>query len=159
MKRDQVIKGEKALQMIGDELESACIKHPTFPRDVIHQQGIMLEEAGESIRAALRAVYEGKSVEEIQKELAQTGAMAIRCLINLPERVDGWFRIKDYEEDLSTGEWYYYCYDSEKKVFLGEFDGNGFSSQDEHVDLFEEGIDLTKMWFKVHEWPKHPGGE
>jgi RecA-family ATPase len=66
------------------ELARAEHKHPIWPADPIHQVAIMVEEAGEAMRAVLRLVYkEGGTVEELRKEIIQTGAMALRCLKNL----------------------------------------------------------------------------
>ena len=65
------------------ELERAKSKHPTWPTDIVHQVAIMVEEAGEAMRATLNYVYEGGSIEAVRKELEHTGAMAIRVLINL----------------------------------------------------------------------------
>lgn len=65
------------------ELEKAEEKHPDFPKDIIHQVAIMIEESGEAMRAALQHVYEGGSKEELRLELKQTGAMCIRCLENI----------------------------------------------------------------------------
>lgn len=65
---------------------SACKKHILWPEDIIHQVAIMQEEAGEATRASLNYVYENGSLEDLRKELIQTGAMVIRCLINLKEK-------------------------------------------------------------------------
>jgi hypothetical protein len=90
--RDDIIKREKALGMVGIELEKACQKHPNFPEDPIHQVAIMIEEAGEAMKAAIDVVYHTEEsidrlaqIHHLKEELAQTGAMCIRCLINLPE--------------------------------------------------------------------------
>jgi hypothetical protein len=72
-----------AINLIFDELEKAERKHPLFPTDPIHAVAIMEEESGETMRAALRVVYENGDIDELKKELIQAGAMAVRCLINL----------------------------------------------------------------------------
>ena len=43
----------------------------------------MAEEAGEAIRAANNLCYHGGSIEDLQTELAQTGAMCIRVMAQL----------------------------------------------------------------------------
>ena len=73
----------EAIDAILQELERARLLHPKWPTDPIHQVAVMAEESGEAVRAALRMVYERGSVEELRTELIQTGAMAIRCLVNL----------------------------------------------------------------------------
>jgi hypothetical protein len=78
-----------AIDEIKHELEKATTQHPYWPDDIIHQVSIMNEEAGESIRAALNCVYHGDSFDDILKELVQTGAMVLRCLINLQETKQG----------------------------------------------------------------------
>lgn len=65
------------------ELERAKAKHPHWPTDIVHQVAIMVEEAGEALRAVLNSAYEGGNIEEVRREVIQTGAMAIRVLINL----------------------------------------------------------------------------
>lgn len=85
MNKKQILKCEKALKLVGNELERACEKHPGWPADPIHQVAIMVEEAGESMQAALQMVYEGGNIVDLKKELAQTGAMCLRCLINLED--------------------------------------------------------------------------
>ena len=83
----------KALEdpRVGDAINDMLIEliraenlHPVWPADVVHQVAILNEEAGEAMRAALRSYYnEGGTVEQVRTELIQTGAMAIRALINL----------------------------------------------------------------------------
>ena len=65
------------------ELPRAEELHPAWPDDIVHQVAIMCEESGESLKAALNAHYFGDPVEEVRKELVQTGAMVLRCLEHL----------------------------------------------------------------------------
>ena len=60
------------------EVESAKEKYPEFPDDLIHCIAILSEECGESVRATLNHVYHNDDIEEVKKELIQTGAMVIR---------------------------------------------------------------------------------
>ncbi len=75
--------GEQAIERIFDELRKAEAKHPSWPTDPIHAVGILVEEAGEAMQAAIDVTYSSGDVEHLRKELAQTGAMAIRALIHL----------------------------------------------------------------------------
>jgi len=75
--------GETAIERVFVELRKAEAKHPGWPTDPIHAVGILCEEAGESMQAAIDVVYASGSVEDLKTELAQTGAMAIRALIHL----------------------------------------------------------------------------
>lgn len=77
---------DSIIDLIHEEYCRACKKHQFWPEDIIHQVAIMQEEAGEATRASLNYVYEDGSLEELRKELVQTGAMVIRCLINLKEK-------------------------------------------------------------------------
>jgi hypothetical protein len=74
----------KIIHNVLDELDRAEHKFPAWPTDIIHQVSIMQEESGEAIRAALNHVYHGAPLDDLKKELIQTGAMVIRCLKNLP---------------------------------------------------------------------------
>ncbi|MCI0492947.1 MAG: hypothetical protein L0Z07_08425, partial [Planctomycetes bacterium] len=74
---------QSVIEHIFTELRRAEAKHPSWPTDPIHAVGILVEEAGESMQAAIDYVYAGGSLEDIKTELAQTGAMAIRALIHL----------------------------------------------------------------------------
>lgn len=71
-----------ALYLILNELNKAESKYPLWPEDVIHAVAIMIEEAGESMKAALEYVYESGSRDDLIKELAQTGAMVLRVLMH-----------------------------------------------------------------------------
>ena len=71
---------------IHEEYCRACKKWPEWPDDIIHAVAIMAEESGEATRASLNYIYENGTLEDLKKELIQTGAMVIRCLINLKEK-------------------------------------------------------------------------
>lgn len=73
-----------AITKIIEELKSAEKKFPGFPRDVVHCAAILAEEAGEVVKSALDYYY-GRSdnQEELRKEIAQTGAMALRFLLRM----------------------------------------------------------------------------
>lgn len=76
-------KEAEALSAIFREFKKAELKHPSWPSDILHQIAIVNEEAGEATRASLQYVYEGGNIEEVKKELRQTGAMCIRMLVGL----------------------------------------------------------------------------
>jgi cyanate lyase len=61
-------------------LQEAEVKHPGFPMDMVHRVSIMIEEAGEAMRATLQHEYENGSIAAIKIELEQTAAMCIRIL-------------------------------------------------------------------------------
>lgn len=65
------------------ELDKAEHKYPEWPTDYIHKAAIVQEEAGELTRAALQHCYENGSAEDMKKEAVQTGAMALRFLLNM----------------------------------------------------------------------------
>jgi hypothetical protein len=72
-----------AIDAILKELERAEKLHPQWPISTLDQVAIMVEEAGETIRAALNYKYHGGSIDEVRTELIQTGAMCVRCLKKL----------------------------------------------------------------------------
>jgi len=74
---------DEVVSLIFSELRAAEKKHPGWPNDVIHAVAILIEESGEAMKEAIDVTYIGKSTEDLKKELAQTGAMAIRALLNL----------------------------------------------------------------------------
>ncbi len=72
------------INLIFDELRKAEEKFPGFPRDVVHCSAILAEEAGEVVKASLDYYYgREKNDEKLIKEIAQTGAMAIRFLLRM----------------------------------------------------------------------------
>lgn len=83
--------------MILHELAHCKVNHPdsAWPWksfDFIHQVAVMMEEAGEALRAA-NNMREGKGgTMELYNELAQTAAMCIRCMEQVKEYSD---RAKD----------------------------------------------------------------
>ena len=72
-------------KLIDEELKRAKRKHPTWPTDNIYRASIMAEEAGEAVKAANQYVLEDKPIENIEKELIQTGAMVLRHLESIDE--------------------------------------------------------------------------
>ncbi len=76
---------EKAIKILCIALDEANKKHPEWYDDIIHCSAVMGEEAGEAIRAALNYTYENSSFDDFIYEVAQTGAMAIKILMNLPK--------------------------------------------------------------------------
>ena len=77
-----MITREKAIKLILIELDYAKSKHPLYPTDPVHAIAIMAEEAGEAQQAAHDLTYGGKHADKLFNEIIQTGAMAIRALIN-----------------------------------------------------------------------------
>lgn len=67
--------------LIMNEVFRAESLHPNFPVDLIHRAGIVNEESGELMQAAVNHVYEEKSIDEVKKEAIHTAATAIRFLI------------------------------------------------------------------------------
>ena len=101
--RDKMMKDPRVASAVDDllvELALAEKLHPVWPIDPIHQVAIMAEEAGEAVKVAIMAEEAGEEVKEandavhkgtgvgqaLRRELIQTGAMCIRCLINMEER-------------------------------------------------------------------------
>ena len=80
------MKTEKIMSMIQAELNRAERLHPEWPADIVHAAGIVAEESGELIRAALRHEYaEGGTIEDVRTEAVQTATTAIRLLMNLED--------------------------------------------------------------------------
>jgi len=74
---------KQALILINTELATAISLYPSWPTDIIHQVAILNEEAGETVKAANNFIHHNGEKDEIIKEAVQTGAMAIRLLMNL----------------------------------------------------------------------------
>lgn len=66
------------------EVAFAEKKHPKWPKDEVYAAAIVMEEAGELMRAAVQLkIDKTGSKEELRKEAIQTAAMCIRLLKNL----------------------------------------------------------------------------
>ena len=76
---------EEIMGRIWQELDRAQSLHPHWPgHDLVHAAGIVAEESGELIRAALRHEYaEGGTLDDVRTEAVQTATTAIRLLMNL----------------------------------------------------------------------------
>ena len=77
--------GERSIELIFLELRKAEVKHPGWPTDPVHAVAVLVEEAGEAMKEALDIHYRGKANKDLVRELDQTGAMALRALINIEE--------------------------------------------------------------------------
>lgn len=64
------------------ELERAESIHPVWPADPIHAAAIMMEEAGEVVKAVNDAVEKGSDTEDCKTEAIHAAAMCIRFLKN-----------------------------------------------------------------------------
>ena len=68
---------------IFSEIIKAEKKFPWWPEDIIHAVAILQEECGELVKACLQSYYQHGDIEEVKKELVQTGAMVFRFAIGL----------------------------------------------------------------------------
>lgn len=67
-------------------LNEAKKKHPNWPVDNLYKQvAILNEESGEVTKAVLKYFDEGGTIDDVKKELEQTGAMCMRMLENLEQ--------------------------------------------------------------------------
>ncbi|MEI6683450.1 MAG: hypothetical protein WCO44_12510 [Bacteroidota bacterium] len=73
---------KKHLILIYAEYDRACELHKEWPKDFIHAAAVVAEESGELIQAALQHNYEHKPFQNMRAEAVQTGASALRFLIN-----------------------------------------------------------------------------
>lgn len=71
-----------SLGLIIEELRRAKAAWPTWPADRVHAAGVVAEEAGELMRAALQAHYEKKPAGRCSHEAVQTATVAIRFVAN-----------------------------------------------------------------------------
>ena len=66
--------------VIDSELKRAKEKHPNFPDDLFQQGSIMIEEAGEVVKAINDWAWFSGSIESVRDELVQTAAMCMRMI-------------------------------------------------------------------------------
>ena len=75
---------DRAIKMTMEALRAAEAKFPGWPEDPIHGAAIVAEEAGELVRASLDFYYgRHDGTDDMEKEAAQTAAVAIRFLLDL----------------------------------------------------------------------------
>ncbi|EMZ5860596.1 hypothetical protein ABEH95_002995 [Yersinia enterocolitica] len=71
------------LTEIIDEAVRASEIHPKWPTDALHAVSILTEESGELMKAAIEYHYNNADIEAVREEAVQTGAMALRVLLNI----------------------------------------------------------------------------
>ncbi|WP_145574278.1 hypothetical protein [Yersinia alsatica] len=71
------------LTEIIDEAVRASVIHPQWPTDALHAVSILTEESGELMKAAIEYHYNNGDIEAVREEAIQTGAMALRVLLNI----------------------------------------------------------------------------
>jgi NTP pyrophosphatase (non-canonical NTP hydrolase) len=88
----EMFKGDvgKILREAVEELKRAKARHPRWPVHIVARAGIVCEEAGELIRAALNLKYESNTAaddeqwkKEMEKEAIQVIATSIRFIESL----------------------------------------------------------------------------
>jgi len=79
------MKKEFIKQLIIVELDRATRQHPEWPDDIIHAAAIIMEEAGELMKACLDLVYFGGSERSVRNEVVSVAAMAERFMLHFPE--------------------------------------------------------------------------
>ena len=78
---DFAINDKRWIILIEAELRKAREKHPSWPQDNIHAAAVVAEEAGELVRSSLQVHYEKGQFFKMHNEAIQTGAMALRFLV------------------------------------------------------------------------------
>ncbi|MFZ1871929.1 MAG: hypothetical protein WAU54_03925 [Chania sp.] len=76
------------------EYHSAVGQHTNWPTDAVHAAAILGEESGETLQAALNFHYGNGDADSMVEEAIQTGAMAIRFIINA-----GTYKLPTAEDD------------------------------------------------------------
>ena len=79
------MKKEFIKQLITIELDRAMRQHPEWPNDIIHAAAVVVEEAGELMKACLDLVYFGGDERSIRNEIVSVAAMAERFMLRFPE--------------------------------------------------------------------------
>lgn len=79
------MKKEFIEQLIIVELDRATRQHPEWPDDIIHAAAVVVEEAGELMKACLELVYFGGDERSIRNEIVSVAAMAKRFMLHFPE--------------------------------------------------------------------------
>jgi len=69
-----------AMGMVTDEIARAEEKWPGWPTDPVHGAGIVCEESGELMQAALNYTYSGSTDVAMMREAIHTAATAVRFI-------------------------------------------------------------------------------
>ena len=69
-------------ELINEAMRASEI-HPKWPTDAVHAVSILTEESGELMKAAIEYHYNNGDIEAIREEAIQTGAMALRVLMDI----------------------------------------------------------------------------
>ncbi|EKN5126403.1 hypothetical protein DYG66_02125 [Yersinia enterocolitica] len=69
-------------EIVGEAMRASGI-HPKWPTDALHAVSILTEESGELMKAAIEYHYNNGDIEAVREEAVQTGAMALRVLMNI----------------------------------------------------------------------------
>lgn len=69
-------------EIINEAMRASEI-HPKWPTDALHAVSILTEESGELMKAAIEFHYNNGDIEAVREEAIQTGAMALRVLMNI----------------------------------------------------------------------------
>lgn len=75
----------KAVEELFAALRHAEEKWPGWGKDPVHAVAVLAEEAGELVKAANEFYWENGSRDQMIKEAAQVGAMALRFLIGMDD--------------------------------------------------------------------------
>lgn len=81
---------------IKKERERAISLH-SWPVKMSHQIAVIIEEAGETVRAALNHVYANDPIEDVYKEVTEVAATAYRLLENNGYKYDEIIKMVDRE--------------------------------------------------------------
>jgi hypothetical protein len=76
---------EHAVSMVTDEMDRAEKKWPGWPTDPVHGAGIVCEESGELMQAALQYTYEGATDVAMIREAIHTAATALRFIQHMAQ--------------------------------------------------------------------------
>jgi len=90
------------IQEILDEVARATKKFPTWPNDIIHAAGVVTEESGELIKAALESVYENpkSTAVDVRNEAIQTAAMAVRFIKSWDDAEYDYKKSKQHKQNI-----------------------------------------------------------
>ena len=74
---------------IAQEVKIAIRQHPNWPDDIIHAAAVVVEEAGELMKAALQSVYEPEKSNLIDAriEAIQTAATCVRFIHGIDREI------------------------------------------------------------------------